>query len=375
AFDLHRHYYNYYGERVGGFGPAWILLLAPAVVASIWLAARWRRLSYLSLVALPIVTLCVATGGLWHARLTLALPGLGAAGFAAALEALRRQRSLAPRILGSCLAPALVALAFLGAWWATNPTDFEVVGPKGLVPLTVSQVTRMMSSSDDAYDTLWPWLYYQDVRSLPKNSTVLLDETNDPFFFPYTGSDIQYRVVVDDKATTAASVAAAMRADEAEWVVVPAIGSHTLADELESDSGTFEYRGLVGADELFLKGSFRDCGSPSFSLVSNHLTGSLARTVTFKLASSSCGPIPQATVTVSSGTDAPGTLTSRTATVRTDAAGVGTVVLTGVSASRPFFFRFAGLTGTSNYAPAASAVYGLPGRRPAHGKHGRAKPG
>ncbi|MEP6697344.1 MAG: hypothetical protein ABJA34_10760 [Pseudonocardiales bacterium] len=185
--DLAPHAYNY-DQRLGGFGPQWLLLLAPSIAVMVFGFLR-DRLVYLVGLMVPLVTLLFLRPEPWWSRYTVFLAGLGAVCFVLALKWLAGRWE---RVLHW----ALVAVVALGMWGANSPTEITAGAPAR--PLTLGHALALLRADQGtrAY-ALYPWSAFKPLSSAPPGAVVAIPDRNKMIFtHPYIGTDLKRRLVV-----------------------------------------------------------------------------------------------------------------------------------------------------------------------------------
>lgn len=360
-FDLHPHNFVY-DQRLGGLGPAWILLGAPALAICIVAFAR-RRLDYLLGLVLPVVALAVASEAPWWARYTMALAGVGWVCLAWCLEMLA-QSHLRWRLGAPLMAGVFVALSGLAMWWATDPLDVPVVRHGTLTNATVGDVASMITQPmAQRYQQTDPWYAYQALSVLPDNSVVAeTDFYSDPFTHPIVGDHLQRQLVVLGAPATTSSLADQMTKANARYLLLPSQGAGSgLTGAVSRDTSQFKLLAsgeTVNGQSLYELGSF-DCGVAHFVLAGSPSQHGRPLSIGATL-EDSCGPIANAPVTLWQGLQtSPGTQGAKViAALTTDSSGRVRAVVAHPLAKGDYFLRYGGgRVGGKDHGGAASAIF------------------
>ena len=138
ASDLDWRVY-FYGSPTGGLGAQWLLVMAPAVLVGIVLAARSRHRLYAWGFLAPGVFLLLVFPGAYHVRYTLFLLALGGVGVAFVLDALPRwpRQGLLVAVAGTAVFSAAAA-----SWHALDVSGTYDTGP------TPQRVLALMSAPE-----------------------------------------------------------------------------------------------------------------------------------------------------------------------------------------------------------------------------------
>ncbi|RAS65893.1 hypothetical protein C8D87_104444 [Lentzea atacamensis] len=211
TYDLLPHEYVY-DQRLGGFGPQWLVLLAGMLLGTLALLAFRRRWTVLLVV--PTTLVFFTSAAPWWSRYTLFLAALACLGTLLAVQWLARRAETAVTL-------ALIALSGLGMWWATSPS-----------PITLADGQR--ASLDRAWELVlsnaerrrWgiqPWSEYTMLRGLPPNAGVAVpDATTARFPHVWIGERLDRRLVVVSYLGDLDRWVADVRATGAGWVAVDA---------------------------------------------------------------------------------------------------------------------------------------------------------
>lgn len=203
-FDLDRHPYQY-DQSPGGFGPQWLYIVLPAILAFAVLCLVKRRFDIVYGLIVPVAVCSMASPTPWWARFQLMLPALGGVCLAALLTFIagkaaaartestaesssavaspsrRSGVALGRRALAGTLALAFVGLTTVTMYWATTPTDVWARNDKGWDRASVSQLLDLMSDPRRNDKMLPTQAYSQIRRNVPEGETVAYtDNTSAP---------------------------------------------------------------------------------------------------------------------------------------------------------------------------------------------------
>ena len=166
-----------YDIRPGGFGFAWPLLMAPAlVIGAIWLARR-RAYFALAICWVPAVLIAFIGPMSWWARLTLLLIALGGASFAVVTTHLRMHLESGSLVLAVPISVVAVALAVGSMVLATTHSNY--VGRFGYSPgqvLTLAEIIELSKEPrSDLLEVVSPWGACRGFESIRSGSLVATD--------------------------------------------------------------------------------------------------------------------------------------------------------------------------------------------------------
>lgn len=240
--DLFAHPFLY-DQRLGGFGPQW-LLLGPAILVMIFGFLR-DRVVYLLGLLIPFCVLLMLQPASWWARFTIFFVGLGAVCFV-----------LATRWLGGrwerVLHAGVVVLVGIGMWWSVSPTYLSATGTDPLSPAQAFQLLRADETTRSA--TRFPWTDYTDLADAPRGSVVAIPDRN-PLLFthPYVGTELRRRLVIIPTPADLATLRADLAGVRADFVVLDPKTEATagLAREALLDPGHFTPAGTTYDGLLF----------------------------------------------------------------------------------------------------------------------------
>lgn len=240
--DLFAHPFLY-DQRLGGFGPQW-LLLGPAILVMIFGFLR-DRVVYLLGLLIPFCVLLMLQPASWWARFTIFFVGLGAVCFV-----------LATRWLGGrwerVLHAGVVVLVAIGMWWSVSPTYLSATGTDPLSPAQALQLLRADEQTRSA--TRFPWTDYTDLADAPRGSVVAVPDRN-PLLFthPYVGTELRRRLVIIPTPADLATLRADLAGVRADFVVLDPKTEATagLAREALLDPGHFTPAGTTYDGLLF----------------------------------------------------------------------------------------------------------------------------
>jgi hypothetical protein len=155
-----------YDVRIGGFGLAWLPLLALALLAAIWLIRR-RALLVMCAVALPVLVTFAIMPMPWWPRYTLFLVVLVAALAALAL-------TIAPPRLGSVAGLAIALLALGSLFIAHRTANFQIREGGPSRPGVVALV-KLVAADQDRRSDIWLWHDCRSLDALPAGARVRTD--------------------------------------------------------------------------------------------------------------------------------------------------------------------------------------------------------
>ena len=298
--DLRRHPITY-DQRLGGFGLQWLLLGAPALVATVVGLVRRNRWSFLGLVLLPIVASALASPAPWWARYTLPIAALGTIAVAWTMEALVQRPGWLPRVAASGVGAALVGLTGLSMWWAADPTSFATVTADGIVqPVAFREALSLVRDPSGA-DDLYPWNAYRSLDDLPTGSVVALTPSGEePYTYPWVGEDLTRRLVLLPPVVTTDAVVAAMRRQGARYVAIRTSGHDAeLGQAVAADRSRFLARtqgGPLNGADLYELGHWRDCGQADLVVRRSSYDSTTNRITVAGTLGDRCGPLVGAVV-------------------------------------------------------------------------------
>ncbi|MET9413997.1 hypothetical protein ABZY03_07345 [Streptomyces klenkii] len=274
ADGLRTHYVGY-DIRLGGLGPAWLLLILPGALAglALWLRSPQRRgpghvLGFAAVLAM------VVSPASWWGRYVLTSVGTLLPLAASALTRLSRLRAgrCPPRLLATGVRASAAGILALSSWWGqsalpiTTQQDRTVHGPDGQ-PFTPLHTVIELAEHPDAAARIWPWFGYDALAEIPDGSVIaLLQNHVQPFVHPLIGSRLQRRTAVLGSPTTADELAQRMHAAGARYVLLDQSGfARQLASAVLNDSTHFRVvnqpdQRIFGAD-LYELGSFPAAGT------------------------------------------------------------------------------------------------------------------
>lgn len=210
ASDLFPHPFTY-DQRLGGFGPQWLLLLAPAIAVMVPGFLR-DRVGYLLGLVVPFGVLFLLQPAAWWSRYTIFVAGLGAVCYVLAVQWLAGRWERALHV-------TLVALVGIGMWWSVSPTYLAADQSDPLSPaeavalLRADEKTRMTSR--------FPWNGYTALADAPRGALVAVPDRGRLLFaHPYVGTHLDRRLVVIPTPTDIGGLYAAARRVGADYVVL-----------------------------------------------------------------------------------------------------------------------------------------------------------
>lgn len=325
-YDLHRHAYTY-DQRLGGFGLQWPVIIVPAlVIATIWFA-RHRPGFALGLV-LPVVLVALASTAAWWARYTVALAGVGCVCLAHGLERLARRaekseaaksenekaqkdKEKTPPIVGRATSPrrkastvAAVSTLFVAAtglsmWWASNPTDYLVLGDGSVHTASVAQLRHVMDLHDPG-SVLSPWFAYTQLdQFVPLDAPLAIVAHDQTFTYPLIGPDLTRRLIQAGSPTTAGQLATVLRRSGVLYVLLgPAARASPLAASVAADPASFlplTSGGPINGSDVYQLGHWPTCTNATMTLLDSSENSSGVFSITGKVLDS-CGPVAGASV-------------------------------------------------------------------------------
>ena len=227
-----------YNQRPGGFGLAWMPLLAFAVGGLVILARR-RRLSALCLVIAPALVTLAALTSPWYARYTLYIPGVALPLAAVALDTMRPRPRTAAAIGLVCLASVSLALANI-------KPNINIPLARGAIAGPISYARFVLTAPDATRANLSFRARCSGFDAIPPGARVAVSNA---FFIPHAvvGPNLD-RILTDPMVdlTDAPAVMEAMRARKAGWLVTQ---SDTNLDRVAaSDPTHFVGHGDVCSD-------------------------------------------------------------------------------------------------------------------------------
>ncbi len=361
-YDLHAHRFIY-DQRLGGFGPQWILLGVPALAVCMVAFARRRR-DYLFGLILPVLVLAVASQAAWWARYTMALAGVGCVCLAWCLESLSKSR-LRLRLGAPYVAGALVALSGLAMWWATHPLDVPILKHGSLTQATMGDLVSMIDEPvAERYRRTYPWYAYQALSVVPVGSVVAETDFNtDPFAHPVVGDRLQRRLVLLGAPASTAGLTDQMTRAGARYLLLAQQGSGAgLYNAVARDTSQFKllaHGETVNGQSLYELGSWGGCGVAQFRLGGSpsHNGGALSVGATLE---DGCGPVADVTVALWQGPQANPVWHGAKviATVATDASGHLQATIARPLATARYFLRYdGGVAGGKTHEAAASPIF------------------
>ncbi|HEV2088226.1 MAG TPA: hypothetical protein VGR21_07925, partial [Cryptosporangiaceae bacterium] len=210
ATDLFVHPFVY-DQRLGGFGPQWLLLLVPAIAVMV-LGFLRDRVAYLLGLLVPFAVLLLLQPASWWSRYTIFVVGLGAVCYPLAAQWLAGRWERALHL-------ALIVLVGLGMWWSVSPT---YLGSSQAGPLSpVEAVALLRADETTRMTTRPPWDGYTALADGPKHALVAIPDRNKLLFtHPYVGTDLDRRLVVIATPETADALHTSARRIEADYVVL-----------------------------------------------------------------------------------------------------------------------------------------------------------
>lgn len=208
----------FYGSPTGGLGAQWLLVMAPAVLVGIVLAARSRHRLHAWGFLVPGVVLLLLYPGSYHTRYTMFLLAVGGVGLAFVLDALPRW----PR------QGLLVAVAGAAAFSATaaswNALDISGTYVKGSKPDTV---LALMRAPDSVRGAIGLRRAFANVEKARVGSTIVVPpefgDFNQPWVLPHAlwADDLRRTVVRSPTPITDPAMAMKALADQhGDYVVV-----------------------------------------------------------------------------------------------------------------------------------------------------------
>jgi hypothetical protein len=209
--DLYPHSFVY-DQRLGGFGPGWLLLLLPAIAVMVFGFLR-ERVVYLVALVVPFTVLLLVHPEPWWTRYTMFIAGLGAVCYPLALQRVAQRWERLINI-------ALVVLVAVGMWWATSPTYVAAGTP--MHPLTVAETWRLMGAdATTRQSTPYPWNAYQEIAKSPPGTVIAVpDQSPLIFTHPYVGTGLDRRLIVIRTPRDAAALHEALLFHRATFVVL-----------------------------------------------------------------------------------------------------------------------------------------------------------
>lgn len=210
--DLQPHALDY-DQRLGGFGPLWLLAGLPALVAVVWRCWRTHQPVLLG-IGVPAVVLSLASSTGWWARFSFPLAALGCSAVAWVLHEVRARRTW------QHLAVVwVVGLSLAGMAMANFPTD--VAGPEGRVA-SPADLWRLSRHAEER-DAVYPWGFYADMERVPAGAPIaVMGEGAEQFPQMLVGMNLEHLVIPLDDPATEAELVEQLEAADARFVVVPA---------------------------------------------------------------------------------------------------------------------------------------------------------
>lgn len=258
AADFHPFHTVDYGQRLGGMGMQWALILLPlAVVATVvW----WRegRRGPAGLLLFILVCVTVTSPAPWWARYQLLNAGLAAAlsAFAMTWLAQRFRDAAAVRTVASV---ALLAVIGTSMWWATRSLSYQVEGKADFLTLgeSVDLATR-----DNRMDVVFPWFLYRPMKQVPRGASVaVLGHGGRLFTHPLFGNRYERDVVAVGAVISADQLADELRRRHLDYVVLD--DDAAVLPEVLGDAARFRAlssNDQMGRAHLFQVGDFSEGG-------------------------------------------------------------------------------------------------------------------
>ncbi|MEU0664129.1 hypothetical protein [Streptomyces lavendulocolor] len=256
--------------RLGGLGPAWVLLILPGALIglALWLGSRRSR-GPAGLLAVTAVAVTSASPAAWWGRCVLVTVGavLPLAAYALTRMSKAGGGGYLPHLLTTSVTAATAGLLAVSGWWGhtalpvTTYENTKAANNTGRAFTPLRQVMQL-TQRPDAARLVWPWYTYRTLDTLPKGSTIaLLAHHKQPFIHPLTGTQLQRRTVILGKPSTADELAQHMHAKSARYILLDADGKDSrLAWDLFKNPTRFQLlntpdKQIYGTD-LFELGNF-----------------------------------------------------------------------------------------------------------------------
>ncbi|MFE6848867.1 hypothetical protein [Streptomyces sp. NPDC057686] len=164
-----------YDIRLGGLGPAWVLLILPGALIglALWLRTQRRRGSA-GLLAVTAVAVTAASPAAWWGRFTLVTVGAFLPLAAYALTRLSQARAGGglPRLLTASITTATASLLAISSWWGhsafpvTTPENSKSANHTSRAFTPLQQVMQL-AQRPDAARLVWPWFSYRALEMIP----------------------------------------------------------------------------------------------------------------------------------------------------------------------------------------------------------------
>ncbi len=259
AADFHPFHTVDYGQRLGGMGMQWALILLPlAVVATVvW----WRegRRGPAGLLLFILVCVTVTSPAPWWARYQLLNAGLAAAlsAFAMTWLAQRFRDAAAVRAVASV---ALLAVIGTSMWWATRSLSYQVEGKADFLTLGESVD---LAARDDRMDVVFPWFLYRPMKHVSRGASVaVLGHGSRLFTHPLFGNRYERDVIAVGAVSSADQLADELRRRHLDYVVLD--DDAAVLPEVLGDAAQFRplsSNDQMGRAHLFQVGDFSEGGS------------------------------------------------------------------------------------------------------------------
>lgn len=258
-----RHPTYIYDQRLGGFGPIWILACVPALV---WFTLRsWRRDRLAWVFALGTAAAAALLSQMaWWARFSLALAAVGCIALGAAVDALTtvapgRWQGIARHALHLAVAAAVLVAVQSTVW---RPQE-RIAYPTARWA-TVTDLGRAIRRGDGA-EHLAPWAYYRSLDALPPGSRIAVTSV-EAVGLPQLlmGEDLRRQLVLLPPAVDEAGLRRNLRRAGARYLFVPNSAPATsLERTAAADPTKFRVAPLsrpLPDGVLYELGGFRYCG-------------------------------------------------------------------------------------------------------------------